>query len=387
MNASPLLPKDVLLALRPGDISLYLTSRGWVSKPYGAVGQALQFRNSSMRGVDLLVPLTRDLGDYAQRMADLVVALATIEQRPIWEILNDLSGSSGDVFRLKIAGSVTSQGSFPLDEAIKLFQGGRQLLWSSAFGLLRPEALHPYRKIKQVEDFLKMCRLGQTERGSFVATIFAPVPPEIQPALANLDAGQFQLEQQPFARQVTTRVMSSLGLMANAIQTGKPEQLLDAVPQGVSANLCDALVMMKPPGDESRLDVDVTWSRNRPHLPADVPRSVSFPQEAFAVIEEVGRQLCKRLSAKIERFRGKILSVKRALRPLLPEVAGWMVMAADVNGTPARVKADLVSDDFALACEALRDDLPVEVSGVIRHDVMAREYVLTEPSELRVQSD
>jgi hypothetical protein len=64
-----------------------------------------------------------------------------------------------------------------------------------------------------------------------------------------------------------------------------------------------------------------------------------------------------------------------------------MVMATDVNGTPARVKADLVSDDFALACEALRDDLSVEVRGVIRHDVMAREYVLTEPSELRVLSD
>ena len=48
MNASPLLPKDVLLALRPGDISLYLTSRGWVSKPYGAGGQALQFRHSSI---------------------------------------------------------------------------------------------------------------------------------------------------------------------------------------------------------------------------------------------------------------------------------------------------------------------------------------------------
>jgi hypothetical protein len=358
-----------------------------VSKPFGTRGQALQFRHSAMSGVDLLLPLTRDLGDYAQRMADLVVALATIEQRPLWEILNDLSGPSGDLFRVKIDGAVTSQGSFPLDDAIKLFQGGRQVLWASAFGLLRPEPLHPHRKIKQVEDFMKTCRLGQTERGSFVATIFAPVPPEIQPAFANLDAGEFQLEQQPFARQVTTRVMSSLGLMAGAIQNGKPEQLLDAVPQGVSANLCDALVMMKPPGDQSRLDVGVTWSRNRPQLPADVPRSVSFPQEAFTVIEEVGRQLCRRLIAKTEQFRGKILSVKRALRPLIPEVAGWMVMATDVNGTPARVKADLVSDDFALACEALRDDLSVEVGGVIRHDVMAREYVLTEPSELRVLSD
>src|SRR5262249_45122815 len=89
----------------------------------------------------------------------------------------------------------------------------------------------------------------------------------------------------------------------------------------------------------------------------------------------------------IERFKGKILSVKRALRPLLPEVAGWMIMAADVNGTPARVKADLGSDDFALGCEALRDDVFVEVRGVIRQDAMAREYVLTEPSEFRKLTD
>ena len=189
MNVSTLLPKDVLLALRPGDISLYLTSRRWISKPYLPAGQAIQFRHPSFHGVDLPLPLTRDLGDYAQRMADLVVALATIEQRPIWEILNDLSGPSGDVFR------------------------------------------------------------------------------------------------------------------------------------------------------------------------------------------------------EIERFRGKILNVKRFVRPLLPEVAGWMIIATDVNGTPARVKADLDSDDFALAREALRDDLSVEVRGLIRHDVMAREYVLTEPSEFRVVSD
>jgi hypothetical protein len=61
-----------------------------------------------------------------------------------------------------------------------------------------------------------------------------------------------------------------------------------------------------------------------------------------------------------------------------------MVMATDVNGTQARVGADLVSRDFAQAREALRDDLSVEVRGVGRHGVMAREYILAEPSEFRV---
>ena len=110
-HLDPLLPKDVLLALRPGDISLYLTSRGWVSKPYGAAGQATPVPTSFVaRGRPAPSPHAQIWATTPRRMADLVVALATIEQRPVWEILNDLSGPSGDVFRLKIAGSVTSQG-------------------------------------------------------------------------------------------------------------------------------------------------------------------------------------------------------------------------------------------------------------------------------------
>ncbi len=383
MNASSRLPKDLLLSLRPGDVQLYLSSRGWKSELYGTEGNALLFLHPSFPEVDLLLPLKRNLGDYANRMADLVIALATIEQRPVQEILNDLSGPTGDVFRLRVAGSVSALGNLPLDEAIKLLDGARQLLWSSAFSVIRPEALHPQRTNKQVASFLKGCRFGQTERGSFVATILAPVPPEIQPPVAGLDTGGFELEQ-PFPRRVTTRLMSSLGLVSQAIQDGEAGRLLDAVPQGISANLCDALVTMKPSGDESCLDIQVTWTRARPQLPADVPRTVSFPQEQFAVIEEVGRQLRTRVTAGPEPYRGKVLGVKKALRPLIPEVAGWMVMAADVGGASVRVKVDLRADEFALACDALRDDWLVEVTGTIRHDVKAREYVLSDPSDFRV---
>jgi hypothetical protein len=90
MNASFMLPKSFLIALRPDEVSSFLTGRGWASQPFGALGQGLQFRSSSVPGVDLLLPLGRDLDDYEQRMADLVAALAIIEQRPIWETINDL---------------------------------------------------------------------------------------------------------------------------------------------------------------------------------------------------------------------------------------------------------------------------------------------------------
>jgi hypothetical protein len=194
MNSSSTIPKDDVLSLRPGDVQLYLSSRGWTSRPYGREGNALLFVHPSFPEVDLLLPLRKDFRDFADRMRELVVALGTIEQRPVQAIINDLSGPAGDALRLRVAGSVAALGNLPLDEAIKLVEGARQLLWSSAFSEIHPEALHTQRTNKQVSGFLKGCRFGQTERGSFVAMILAPVPPEIQPSLAGLDEGRFEPE-------------------------------------------------------------------------------------------------------------------------------------------------------------------------------------------------
>jgi hypothetical protein len=61
-----------------------------------------------------------------------------------------------------------------------------------------------------------------------------------------------------------------------------------------------------------------------------------------------------------------------------------MVLATEVGGASGRVKVDLERDDFARACDALRDGQRVAVTGIIRHDVKAREYELSEPSDFRI---
>ena len=83
---------------------------------------------------------------------------------------------------------------------------------------------------------MKNCRMGQTERGSFVATISTPVPPEIQKVMEFGDAGA-RLDMEPYARRVTARLMSSLGLVSDAIQAGIPGQILEGVDRGVSARI------------------------------------------------------------------------------------------------------------------------------------------------------
>jgi hypothetical protein len=112
---SPLkLPRDQVEALRPGDVRLYLTSRGWVPRRNGVTDKAMEFRHPSFPGAELLLPLQREVGDFVLRMADVVVSLATIEQRPAWEVLKDVSGPPGDVFRLRVFAADAELGSLPL---------------------------------------------------------------------------------------------------------------------------------------------------------------------------------------------------------------------------------------------------------------------------------
>jgi hypothetical protein len=196
-----------------------------------------------------------------------------------------------------------------------------------------------------------------------------------------------RLDMEPFPRRVTTRLMSSLGFVSDAIQAGAPSQILEGVEKGVSANFCDALQAMKPSGNESRLDISVSWSATRGPVPESVPQSVSFPQESFLVIEEAGRQLRLRALARREEYRGSLLATEYVKRPFNSDLVGRVIIASEVAGQPARIKVDLTPADFKRACDALPDRKQVAVAGIIRHEVKAREYELTDARGFRVVED
>ena len=178
--------------------------------------------------------------------------------------------------------------------------------------------------------------------------------------------------------------MSSLGLVSAAIQSGNPGKILEAVNEGVSANLCEALVKMKPSGDQSHLDIQVSWARTRRLHSPDIPESVSFPQETFDFINEAGRQLHARVLAKRETYRGKIIRLEAGLPPLLEEVAGKITLSVNVEGRLSKLKVDLGRDDYNKACDAHRNEKDVSITGIILHDVKTREFLLSDASDFNV---
>jgi hypothetical protein len=383
MSLALKLPRDQVTSLRPRDVQLYLVSRGWVSDAAESSSSAMLFHHPAMADAEIMLPLRRDLGDYTLRMADVVQALAITEKRSLFEVLNDLSGPPSDVLRLRVLAEDATLGNFPLDEGIQLLRGGRDMLLSAACSVKRPQAFHPEKPLKDASEFIKRCRLGQTERGSFVATIIAPVPPafEQRPLLPD---DEFQEALEPFGRRVTTRLMTSLDIIDHAIKAARLDPIFDGVDEGVSANLCEAVFAMRPPGDQSRLDVNMSWSRSRPRLPEGVPQVVSFHQADFPIIEEAGRRLRERAVPRRERFVGKVHALQSDVPSLFDDLVGKIIIKTTVGGQPARVKVVLNREDYKRACDAHRDEKRVAVTGVIHHDVKIRVYEISEPRDFQV---
>ena len=220
-----------------------------------------------------MLPTDRGLADYPQRMAEAVLNLAAVEGRSEWMVLNDLSGPPADILRIGLAGSSASLGTIPLNRGLEMLHRGRDLLRAAACHVHQPQPSYAKLSFKEADEFLATCRLAQTERnGAFIAKIAAPVPPLLERQSTMFGDPGVTFEREPFARQVTWRLMQALQTIDSAVQSGQFEQLLVAVPEGVTANLCESLAGLLTDDEQSSVKLGMSWSRARPTAPATLPK-------------------------------------------------------------------------------------------------------------------
>lgn len=387
MNSLLKLPKDQMAALRFEDVRAYLISHGWrLDKDASAEGMGL-FRLPDESDAEILLPLQRDWNDYAERMAEAVATLAAVEERAIGQVINDLSGPEADVLRFRIIAPNTTLGTLPLNDGLRLLQGSRDLLLAAACSAHQHQAYYPRQTFNEALEFLHGCRLGQTERGSYVATLIAPVPAEL-PSLPFPDDLKEEewMAAEPYPRRVMLQLASGLRFVRRAIQAGKPADILQGVPAGVSANLCEALAVMAPSSEQATLEIRTTWSRSRLRVPSSLPQNVAFTQGEFALINEVGRRLREGLAPRRQQVEGVIVSLQ-ADADLFEDFQGKVVLRAEVGGRSVRVKFALKQPDYSRACDAHRDQKRVVVSGMLQRKAHSKMYDLFQPRDFAIRSD
>src|SRR5487761_1269899 len=277
------LPRESVRLIDPKRVQEYAWNTGWQREPRLGRGQVAVYERPESREAQFSVPISRELQDYDLLMARAVATIAGYESRAATDVLAELLRPFADVLKFSESGPTTDSGDIPFEQGLRLFNGAKKTLLAAACSAIRPVKYHPRMGFGDAELFLQQCRLGQTERGSFVVTVSCPLKAvPFEPSM---------FHDQPFSRRVTTLLMRSLSIVESAAAEDGVDAALEKSGDTIlSANLCEGLLEMAPEGEESCLRVTAEFSRQQPQH-AVFPTEVRFRPEVFPKIEYLSRQL------------------------------------------------------------------------------------------------
>ena len=237
------LPLDVARQVAPRALVGYAQGLGWQPVVNGKRSEIAIYHRPDSKLHQVIIPTDTTFADYGEAVVEAVRKLADYENRPVREVLEHLLLPPADVLRFREISPDSEAGTLPFDHAVRLITGTQRLLLSTAHSVLVPQRYHPRLSRTQPEEFVNRCRLGQTERGSFVLNVACPL--DLQISLPGLQV-------EPFTRRVTNLLMNSLDALLRTVETSQAEDLLDLTRNpGVSANFCESLLMLRPTGDRA----------------------------------------------------------------------------------------------------------------------------------------
>ena len=362
---------DALRAVTPTALSAYARAAGWSAQErYRAHSDVYVSEGRP----EIIIPRTARLGDYASIVAAVIETFAQESGQDELAVYRSLVIADRDVVRVRAAES--DDGSVTLNEGADLIGGARDMLLSVACSLRDSRPVYRAGANREAADLLKRMRLGQTDQGSFVVTLLTPVVPPPMPTLLT-DPDDLNA---PIERRMTRHLVEALSaarVMVERTAAGDEGPFSELATNGVSANLCEALVRVIEPFPT--LDVGVSWAQTRP---MSAPEAlVRFGRADAALLREAARSLRERAPRSDVRLHGFVRLLKRDQA----DVDGTIRLAADVDGQRQSVVAVLEREDYERAVQAHHDKALVVLAGDL--DRVGQRWRLLNPHLENVISD
>ena len=367
---------DILSNVTPRALRAYVEAHGWHKvEPYGDYGDVYAFGNEPS---EIIVPISSRFTDYGLSIGQVITILANMEEREEDAVLRDLSLADVDLIRVRLPES-RADGSISIDMAAAMIQQSRNMLLAAACSALRPQRVFRIGKNKRAKDYVSAVRLGQTERGSFIINILSPAPPELGTNMAGIPTAE------PFPRKVVRKLGSGLQATREAVDLADYEYretdlrgFADGVDVGVSANLCEALVGMLGKGNESGLDISVSWALTYPY-PRERAR-VQFDESDVQILEKAYRVLREPQDHWPEQFTllGRVTSLVRQDS----DHRGSVRIRGEIDGSIRSVRVEFDPEDYLRVVQAHAWQRVISVRGDLMRE--GQRWTLENPRDLMV---
>lgn len=367
-------------AIQPVDAALYLRANGWAA-PDAQLGQSANWRKKADGELfEALLPMDRGVKDYALRMGELLNVLAVAEKRSEWQVYRDLLTSTADVIRIRIADPDLNDGTLPIEEHAQIAQRARDLMLAAACAATETRPVWHSRKPGQALDHVRRVRIGQSEQGSYIVTVLSRVTP-----LLHGPNDQLFESEPPYERRVTETLAQSLVALEGAAEKAALTQEIaafdQAVPRGVNANLCDAVVGLWG-GDEVRRDLEFSfsWSPTRP-VAADAVRRIGISSDRVPMIREAGRQMRDRAPLLDFDLAGPVVKLERADGA----ATGKVTVVGIVEDRQVRVAVEMGDPQYHAAVQAHDQGKTLRLFGTLLKE--GRSYTLRNPTHIAVEDE
>lgn len=355
-------------AITPIDLLGYLRAHGWCEARRDSNAALWTFGSE-----EALVPLKPAFRDYARRVLETIRTLAVVEDRSELAVFRDVKAASADVIRIRAVAPDFSSGTMPVGEALALVERSRELLLAAACAASSKRSVFHSRKPNEATAFMQRVRMGQTELGSYVVTLQAPVPPALQQQLPNVAPS---VVDEPFERRSTTTLLTALhalqGAVESSMSTGSQQPFSDAVAGGVSANLCEAIVDLYAGCRADAIELAINWAAVRPPLLAAMPTRITLAREWVEPLKTAS-SLFRAQQPEQAEVVGYVVKLEKSER----EPRGVATLYGDVAGSHRRVRLELSASDYATAIEAHRDGTALRAKGELAKD--GRSWLLRAP--------
>jgi len=364
--------KSVFEAISSHDARAYMIAQGWEIKET-LQNKALILSRAGTEE-ELLLPLRKELGDYALRMSELVNKLSEIENSSALSIISDINTNSADVIRIRIIEGA-KDGSISLATTSEIIHEAKDMFLAAACAAHQPKKVYGHRKPDEAMHYLDKVRVGQTERGSYILTFISPVSPNLTSNLPDKD----EIDYDPFDRMTTKVLAKSLLALKNAASsiTNSLEAFEKEIVNGVSANLCLAISNILEKAGST--EISIKWANTRPKPKILLDNSITFDREMGPIIAEAARNF-KLSEPQLE------ISVSGWVHNLKKESStdpeGTIKLNVAIDRKLKSLKVILSKEDYNKAIAAHKESKAISLDGDLYRE--GRSYELRNPRNLMV---
>lgn len=355
--------EDILKRIGPASLQRYALSHGWERMNLPERFKIALYRRPENPDRELLLPQTEEFGDYLERIADFISGLASFESVSINQVLNSVFNPHADVLRFGYHAPESKFGFVPFLKGISLYDAALRSLSTATYDVIKPEKFHPRMSNPKADAYIESCRMGQTERASFVISCICPVEPALQLAVT-ADEEQLVEEVPAFGRRVTQHVMRSVAQINDFVMKDQVNRLVDPEPGDViiSGNFFESLMAFPVEQEAASLYIAAEWDRSL--VQPEAPERAEVRYDMFTAIDDVARQLRPTKISKEDRFIARVITLRGELNPD-EQMEGEVILLLLHLDTSLKAKVWLNPDDYAVACDAHKMNKYVAIVGTL----------------------